>query len=192
MQVTKADTAHNEEEARRKVVLNSGLPASSSIIIIGLGNPILGDDGFGWVVTQELESQIASLNLNPEIEYASLGGLSLMERLVGYDTAILIDTIHLGQTVPGTLYSFPFTELPDYSAGHTASSHDTTLKAAIQMGRSLGAHLPEVIWVVGVESESNFDFSDELSPIIADAVPGAVQIVIDLLQQFWILTSRGE
>ena len=188
----KADTAHNEAEARIETAFKTGLPQSQSLIIIGLGNPILGDDGFGWVVACELESQLPSLNFAAEIEYASLGGLSLMERMVGYDVGILIDTIQLGRNPPGTLYCLSFAELPDYSAGHTASSHDTTLHAAIEMGRALGAHLPETIWVVGVESESSYDFSDELSPTILAAVPGAVQSVIELLDQLWMPTSRGE
>lgn len=183
----KADAIQFEEEARI-----TGLPQSPSIIVIGLGNPILGDDGFGWVVASELESRLALRNPSVEIEYASLGGLSLMERLVGYDGAILIDTIQLGQKPAGTLYRLPFAELPDYSAGHTASSHDTTLRAALQVGRSLGAHLPETIWVVGVESNNTYDFSDELSPTIAANVPIAVEFVIELIDQFWMPTSEGE
>lgn len=183
----KVDVARYEDEASI-----TGLPQSPSMIIIGLGNPILGDDGFGWVVASELESQLAARNLRVEIEYASLGGLSLMERLVGYDAAILIDTIQLGQKPAGTLYCLPFAELPDYSAGHTASSHDTTLRAAIQMGRSLRVHLPDNIWVVGVESKNTYDFSEELSPEIAAEVQDAVQCVIDLLDQFWMRTSKGE
>lgn len=183
----KVDAAQYEDEARI-----TGLSQSPSMIIIGLGNPILGDDGFGWVVASELETQLASRNLRVEIEYASLGGLSLMERLIGYDGAILIDTIRLGQKPAGTLYSIPLAELPDYSAGHTASSHDTTLRAAIQMGRSLGAHLPDKIWVVGVESKNTYDFSEELSPEIAAEVQVAVQCIIDLIDQFWMPTSEGE
>ncbi len=72
-------------------------------------------------------------------------------------------------------------EIPDMMAGHLSSSHDTTLKNAIQMGISLGAHLPEHITIVGVETSAIFDFSEELSAPIAAAVPGAVRMVLNLL-----------
>ncbi|MFH2039158.1 MAG: hypothetical protein ABIJ65_06955, partial [Chloroflexota bacterium] len=52
-------------------------------LIIGLGNPILGDDGVGWVIAQNLKDQLDG-NPSLEFEFLSLGGLSLMERLTGY------------------------------------------------------------------------------------------------------------
>jgi len=169
-----------------------GLHQPPSIIIIGLGNPILGDDGFGWEVARQLESQYPGMSNVFEIECASLGGLSLMERLIGHKIAILIDIVHLGQNPLGTLYCLPMEQLPDYSVGHTASSHDTTLRTAIQVGRSLGASLPDTIWVVGVETTNTYDFSEELSPPVAAAVPCAAQCILDLLNQFCIPAFKGE
>ena len=77
-------------------------------IIIGLGNPILGDDGFGWVVAEQVRRSIDEKASPVDIECFSLGGLSLMERLVGYDDAILIDAIHLGNSPIGTLHAIPW------------------------------------------------------------------------------------
>jgi hydrogenase maturation protease len=158
-----------------------GLQRQTSCIVIGLGNPILGDDGFGWVVAEEVRQRITQLDQPVDIECFALGGLSLMERLIGYDTAILIDAIHLGQSPVGALQAIPLAEIPDTMAGHLSSSHDTTLKNAILMGISLGAHLPERITIVGVETSSIFDFSEELSAPIEAAVPEAVQMVLNLL-----------
>jgi len=124
---------------------------------------------------------IFTLGYPIDIECFALGGLSLMERLVGYDDAILIDAIHLEQSPVGTLHTISLAEIPDNMAGHLSSSHDTTLKTAIQMGRSLGVHLPERITIVGVETANSFAFSEELSAPVAAAVPAAVQIVLKLL-----------
>jgi hypothetical protein len=52
---------------------------------------------------------------------------------------------------------------------------------AIEIGRSLGAALPERIDVVAIESPYVYDFSEELTPPVAAAVPQAVEIVMDLL-----------
>jgi hydrogenase maturation protease len=164
---------------------NATLPADfqhlSHRIVIGLGNPILGDDGFGWVVAEQVQ-QVASMQARAvDIECFSLGGLSLMERLGDYDDAILIDAIHLGQSPIGSLHVIPLADIPDNMAGHLSSSHDTTLKTAIQVGRSLGAHLPERITIVGVETSNSFDFCEELSAPVKASVPAAVQIILNLL-----------
>jgi hydrogenase maturation protease len=150
-------------------------------IVIGLGNPILGDDGFGWVVAEQIRQSTGSAPQSVDIECCSLGGLSLMERLVDYDEAVLIDAIHLGQSPVGTLHVIPLADIPDNMAGHLSSSHDTTLKTAIQMGKSLGAHLPDSITIIGVETSNSYDFSEELSAPVMAAVPAAVQVVLQLL-----------
>jgi hypothetical protein len=53
---------------------------------------------------------------------------------------------------------------------------------AIQMGRSLGAELPDRIDVVAIESPYTYDFSEELTPPVAAAVPQAAEMVMELLQ----------
>lgn len=163
------------------------------IIVIGLGNPILGDDGVGWRVAEEIQRLLqlpmtntpspfeSNWGLVVDVECISLGGLSLMERLVGYDRAILIDAISTGQRPPGAVHCFPFEALPDPAAGHSSSAHDTSLKTALSVGRSMGLQLPDEITVVAVESESVHDFSEELSPPVSTAVPQAARLVIEAL-----------
>ena len=49
------------------------------------------------------------------------------------------------------------------------------------MGRSLGAHLPMIFRSVTVESQKVYEFSEEMTPAVAAAVPEAVKIIQDLL-----------
>ena len=150
-------------------------------IVIGLGNPILGDDGIGWKVAQEVQSKIENLKSEIEVDCASLGGLSLMERLVGYDYAILVDALALDYP-PGSVHTFSLDELPG-RAGHAASAHDTSLQNALRLGRSMGAHLPGRVTVVGVAAQPVYDFGEELSPPVNAAVSVAAQTVLDLLNE---------
>ena len=55
-------------------------------IVVGLGNPILTDDGVGNKVAEVLRNKVG-----PEVEVveASLAGFNLLDLLTGYDTAIL-------------------------------------------------------------------------------------------------------
>ncbi|MEW5868317.1 MAG: hydrogenase maturation protease [Chloroflexota bacterium] len=155
------------------------------ILVIGLGNPILGDDGLGWrvaeVVQQALTSQASDF---VEFDFLSLGGLSLMERLVDYERVVLIDAMNSGQNPVGTVKVFPLEQLPAQAYGHLSSAHDTSLQNALQVGRRLGARLPDQIVVVAVESPYVYDFSETLTPPVASALPEAAQAVITVLRQW--------
>ena len=153
------------------------------IVVIGLGNPILGDDGVGWQVAQAAEKRLAESGgqNGVEVDCLSLGGLRLMERMIGYDHAIIVDAIMTGRQAAGSVTVFPLATLPDPAQGHTSSSHDTSLQTALDLGRRMGAKLPENPWVVAIQSKRVFDFSDRLSPTVARAVPDATDRVMDLL-----------
>lgn len=149
-------------------------------LLIGLGNPILGDDGVGWQVVQAVEAALPP-DAEVEVDYLSLGGLSLMERLIGYRRAIIVDAIQTGTRQVGQVHVFSLDSLPDLSAGHTTAAHDTSLQTALALGRHVGAHLPEEVLVVAVEAERVYDFCDELSGEAAAAIPAARAAVLALL-----------
>jgi hydrogenase maturation protease len=150
-------------------------------IVVGLGNPILGDDGVGWKVANEIKRQLSG-DASIDVEYLSLGGLSLMEHLIGYQRAILIDAFNLDEPL-GSILVLKLSDLPNYSAFHVASAHDTSLQHALELGRSMGAQLPEDVTVVGIAIKRAYDFCDELSPSVLNAVPQAAHIVLSLLCQ---------
>ncbi len=153
-------------------------------IVVGLGNPLLGDDGVGWRIAEEVLMSLSAdqpAHDNIDVECLALGGLSLMEHLIGYDRAILVDAIELPDISPGHVQKFSLNDLPDYAAGHLSSTHDTTLPKAIQVGKSLGARLPDDIQIISVQSPFIYNFSETLSPAVAAAIPIAVKLVIDEL-----------
>jgi len=168
-------------------------------LVVGLGNPLLGDDGVGWQVAEAVKRQLQLSDFGCEIERTefqaaicnppstievdclALGGLSLMERLVGYDRAILVDAVTTGRP-PGTIACFGLDDLPEFSTAHSSAAHDVSLQNALRLGRALGAPLPAEVLVVGVEAQRVYDFSETLSPAVQVAVPAAVQAVLRLLQ----------
>jgi hydrogenase maturation protease len=171
-------------------------------LIIGLGNPILGDDGVGWKVAQEVEKILSarpSQTLPPisaqfsekwdemrgslKVECLALAGISLMEQMVGFGRVILVDSLNTGQYAQGEVVTFSLDSLEDLIHGHSASAHDLSLKGALKLGRSMGADLPrdEDIQIVAIEAAHVYDFTEELTPEIAAAVPVAVQKVLELL-----------
>jgi hydrogenase maturation protease len=149
-------------------------------LVVGLGNPILGDDGIGWRVAQRLE-ETGNLTSDVEVTYLAVGGISLMESLVGYDIAIIIDAIATHRVPIGTIRSLSLDDLSDPSAGHLGSVHDTSLQNAIKIGRDLHLELPKKIIVVAIEARKIYDFSEELSPEVSASIPEAVRITLELL-----------
>ncbi|MBI5302543.1 MAG: hydrogenase maturation protease [Chloroflexi bacterium] len=156
------------------------------VLVLGLGNPLLGDDGVGWRIVEQVA---ASLDANAarytqyEIDYHAGGGLSLMERLVGYERVIIVDAINTGRASQGSVSCFRLENLPKDAASHLASAHETNLQTALEVGRQMGAMLPRAIVIVGIESQQVYDFSEELSPAVARAIPDAVRLVITQLTE---------
>jgi len=146
-------------------------------IILGLGNPILRDDGIGPRIVYELQKKIS----DPEITLleASLAGMDLMEMLVGYDRAIIIDAIRTGGK-PGTIYRLTPDDLPPQRTDLT-SQHQLGLLHALQLGKELSQPMPEKIAIIAVEAEDIHNFSEELTPLVAQAVPQVVGIVLSEL-----------
>jgi hydrogenase maturation protease len=156
-------------------------------IVIGLGNPLLGDDGVGWRVADKVEELLRAAlpGVAPargvEVERLGVGGLALMERLTGYDAAVFVDAAEFRDRPIGEVRARSLAELEEYGPGHLDSAHDASLIAALALGHRLGAHLPARIDVVSIQVRSNDVFGDELSPEVAAAVPAAVAVVMDLL-----------
>ncbi len=152
---------------------------SPKTIVVGLGNPMLGDDGVGCLVAEQLMQQPGLAGV--EIESLAVGGLTLMEHMVGFERAIVVDSINLGDAPLGSVHSFALEELPNPFGGHLGSSHETNLQTALQIGRELGAALPAEVRVVAIASPYVYDFSDQLTPPVEAAVPQAVAAVLQLL-----------
>jgi hydrogenase maturation protease len=159
----------------------SGASTAERVLVLGVGNPILGDDGVGWCVAlavgEHLAGAAGQAAETVEVDCVALGGLSLMERLVGYDRAILVDAFHGSGDPPGTVRARTLEEVPGREASHLDAAHDVPLRVALAAGRALGATLPAAITVVSVEAEQVDTFDEGLTPDVAAAVPGAVRLV---------------
>jgi hydrogenase maturation protease len=155
-------------------------------IIIGLGNPILTDDGVGVKVAQQLEG-IIDLDSHPEltITEASVGGLRLMEAMLGYDLVVLIDAYYLkpDQTRPGKIHKLNLDDLRSVTpTQHSTSAHDTSLVTALDAAEEMGYQIPKEYLIYAVEVENIMDFSETPTPAVADAIPVVRDMIINDLQ----------
>ena len=149
-------------------------------LVIGLGNPVLGDDGVGWHVTRALRAR-RDREPGVVIEECCRGGLALMERMVGFDRVVVVDAMRSGR-VPGTLAELGIADLPTQ---HSASAHDVSLQTALAVGRAAGARLPPdtSVLLVGIEADDTETFRETCTPRVAAAVEEAVTLVQDALDR---------
>ena len=158
-------------------------------LVVGLGNPILTDDGVGVKVAYEVEKAImaaphlADNGDKIDVIEASAGGLRLMELMIGYDRLVLIDAFSaVSERQPGKIHRMTFDDLRDISpTQHSSSAHDTTFVTAIEMGRTIGLKLPTMISIYGIEVENLYEFGDEPTPAVAAAIPEATAAVLSEL-----------
>ena len=150
-------------------------------LIVGLGNPLLRDDAVGLRVARQVRAALGD-RADVEVVEEACGGLRLMERMVGYDRAILIDAIRSGRP-PGSVMTLDPREI---DTQHSASAHDVNLPTALALGRRSGARLPsdDRLSVVAVEVEDVETFGEQLTPAVEVAVERAAeQVLTELARQ---------
>lgn len=158
----------------------AGRPA---VLVVGLGNPLLGDDGAGWRVVAEVDRRLAA-HPEPqpvELDRLAVGGLGLMERLIGSGRAVIVDALDAGPDPPGTVVLLHVDDLPS-SIGHLDGAHDASLAAALAAGRAMGVPLPTDIAIVAIRADPVDTFGEALSPEVEAAVPRAVEAVLRVVR----------
>ena len=146
-------------------------------LVLGIGNPILSDDGVGIRVAQEVGKKLN----DPQIAVAetSAAGLSLLDSIVGYDKVIIIDAIQTEEGKPGQMYRM---KPEDFSlTKHSSSPHQINLVTALELGKMLHLAMPREITILAVEAKDVSNFSERCTPEVEQAIPKVVKTVLEEL-----------
>jgi hydrogenase maturation protease len=154
-------------------------PLPARVLVAGIGNVFLGDDGFGVAVAEALAASEWPDGVH--VEDFGIRGMDLAYALAGYDVAILVDAVPRGGA-PGTLYVIE-PELGDGEVG--VDAHGMNPVAVLALARTLGGPLPRVL-VVGCEPATRMTGEEdevvaELSEPVRAAVGEAVRMVESLV-----------
>jgi len=143
-------------------------------LVLGLGNPILSDDGVGIRVAAELEGRLDPQEVT--VMETSMAGLSLLDLLAGYDKAVVIDAIQTVGGKAGQVYRLD-PEVFD-ATRHAASAHDVNFATALELGKKLGLALPQEIIIFAIEAADVTTFGEECTPEVRRAIPVCVKMVV--------------
>ena len=149
-------------------------------IILGVGNPILCDDGAGIHVAHQLKQHITDQTIT--INEAYTGGMNLLDMMIGYDKAILIDTVYIAEAKNGEVKRLTLHD--SGNTCHSSNPHDVSLQEALRLAEKLGEkNIPKEIIVIGiVVKEQPIHFGEQLSKNIQAAVPKAVEMTLHELK----------
>jgi hydrogenase maturation protease len=148
-------------------------------LILGLGNPLLTDDGVGVHVVERLRAQ--GLPPGVEVEDGGTGGLLILDLVAGFDRLVVVDAIDVGEP-PGTLLELDREDLERLACYHTVSPHDADLLTALRLGRELGLALPTELFCVAVQVADITTLAEECTPAVRAAIPGACTAALRLAQ----------
>lgn len=148
-------------------------------LILGIGNPILGDDGLGVRVAEILAQKVKDADY--EVRATDTDGLGLLDLVLGYERLIIIDAIISEDAEPGKVYRFS----PDVLGGSDMVSltHGVNLRTSFELGRTLfPEEMPReiVVFAVGIRDAS--EFTEKMTPAIKKAVNSVCELVLQELK----------
>ncbi len=166
---------------------------SKRVLVAGIGNIFLADDGFGVEVVRRL----AGRELPEDVEVADFGirGLDLAYALMDpYEAVVFVDALPRGEE-PGTVYLIE----PEVEDGGEIAldTHGMDPVKVIRFARAMGAEIPRTL-VVGCEpqnilsGENYDDMLMELSEPVLAAVDEAAKLVQSLVEEMYEARQKAE
>lgn len=146
-------------------------------VIVGLGNSILSDDAVGLVVARR-----ASERIRPgepiEVAENERGGMDVVDLILPYERAVVVDAIRTRSHPVGSLFLLKPEHLP--ATRRLCGMHDLDLLTSLDLARRLDVRVPSLVAILAVEILDDMNFSERLTAEVEEAVPRAVDTVLEM------------
>ena len=152
---------------------------AKDIVVLGLGNPLMHDEGIGVYVVERLQQQAVKF---PDVEFvdAGTGGMNVLHLIANRKKAIIVDCALMGQA-PGTIRRFTPDDVVSVKQVSHFSLHDVDILKVLELSKQLEECPPEII-IFGIEP-ATVEQGDTLSPELADRIGEYVQLINHSLAQ---------
>lgn len=174
--------------------MNDCLPSSvrrvapaASVLVLGLGNPLMGDDGAGLLLLDALRRAFPA-DERVIFEDGGTLGMTLLPLIEDARAVLLLDATHTGEA-PGSIVVRRQEELPGFFS-HILSPHQIGLREVLGAAQLCGT-LPEQLVLVGIEAD-RVAFGQEPGEAVRKALPAAVQTARGLLAEMLGTLERSE
>ena len=152
-------------------------------LILGIGNILWADEGFGVRVAQALLEAYQFPSCVNVLD-GGTQGLALMPLVQEADVLIILDAVDF-QLEPGTLVELQDTEVPAYLGAKKMSLHQVSFQEVLALCQLLG-NCPEHLLLVGVQPEVLEDYGGSLSAVVKRQIPAAMDCVLAYLETLGI------
>ena len=153
------------------------MTTAPSVVILGVGNTLMQDDGVGvWVVRALAEAY--DLSSRVQLVEAGVAGLRLLSYLKGEDHLLIIDAVHWDGP-PGTIYRLTPEDLPK-GRGPLMSAHEVGITEVLSVAELLGRR-PRTR-ILGVQPLETETVGLELTPPLQEALPQVVAAAVEELR----------
>jgi len=158
----------------------------SPVLVLGVGNTLMSDDGVGVRLLERLQSVAPSV---PGVEFVDAGTLSfiLLPRIQACDALLVLDAAHLDEA-PGAVRALTGHDMDEFLRTARCSVHEVGIRDLLDLARLTGA-LPERRAFVGIQPKQ-VGWGESLSAEVAAALPRAVEHALSLLGQ-WSTMAGG-
>jgi len=143
------------------------------VLVLGLGNILLKDEGIGVYAALKLKEK--TLPDNVEVIDAGTASLDIILSIKNVEKLIIIDALKSAK-VPGTIYRLRLDDLESRIGSSALSLHQLSVVEALSIAKKKG-DLPKDIVIIGVEPE-RIDYELGLSPSLEKKLPDIVDIVL--------------
>jgi hydrogenase maturation protease len=157
------------------------------ISILGIGQPLRGDDGAGPETVRRWRRDFPSSDPSIETVFLETPGLGLLEYLEAADAAILVDAVSSGAPA-GTLHAVSLPAAPDPTPGEK-TAHGFGVAESIALARNIGTRLPEHLLLIGIEAEG-FAPGSGLSDAVRTAIPEAAGKIQETVERWKALPDQ--
>ncbi len=156
-------------------------------LILGIGNILWADEGFGVRAVEELHRHYA---FDPEIKLMDGGtqGLYLVHHLEGIERLVVFDAIDYGLP-PGTLRLIEGDDVPKFMGAKKMSLHQTGFQEVLATAEILG-HCPLDLLLVGVQPVQLEDYGGGLRPLTRQRIGPAIEAALEWLAARGIAAHR--
>src|SRR5271157_5732080 len=151
----------------------------NKILILGMGNDILTDDGIGIKITKVLEKKFPFPNII--YDTLSLGGLEIIEYIRDFKMVILIDAIKTLNGIPGTVYQFVPEDFKETS--HLSNIHDISFLTSLKLAKKLDIPTPEKVHIIAIEIVEDMVFSNDFTPQVQARYPEILEKISEIVKE---------
>lgn len=158
------------------------MAAGGRTVVLGLGNPVLSDDGVGLAVATELKRLLAVAPIRGvDVLASTRAGFELIDLLRGYTRAVILDCILLPDARPGRVCRLTLDDVS--GCARLVNAHEVSIGTAFRLAERMGIPMPHEAVVIAVEAADTATLAEGLTPAVQAAVAPLAQEIYESLKR---------